>query len=98
MEKTLMDKKKKTIDTSMGDQHENAPSQNFVLRIWKIGDNSFKGYLLDPLTNMRYPLRNTSINGISGDETIQSLKGVMIESLGCWVGVWHEANEVNDPS
>jgi len=97
MEKKLMDKKRKTIDTSIRDQHKNAPSQNFVLRIWKIGENTFKGYLLDPLTNARYPFRNTSINGNYGDETIQSLQGVRIESLGCWVGLWHEANDVDHP-
>jgi len=88
-----MDKNKNAINTSTGDQHESFTSQNFVLRIWKIGENSFKGYLLDPLTNERYPLRNTSIIGTSEGENIQVLQGVMLESLGCWVGVWYETDE-----
>ncbi len=93
-----MDKNKKAINTSTGDEREYPTSQNFVLRIWKTGEKTFKGYLLDPLTNERYPLRNTSIIGTSKGETAGSLQGVMLESLGCWVGVWHDADEVNDPT
>ena len=87
-----MEKIEKFDDVNSANLHdeEEVTTQNFVLRIWKTGKNTFRGYLLDPLTNVRYTLPTSPLQSASEDEGSQAFQGVLIESLGCWIGLWQE--------
>ena len=70
---------------------EEQTSRNFVLRIWKTGEGSFKGYILDPLTDATYPLANMPQESILDGARQNATQGVLLEMLGCWIGLWSDS-------
>jgi len=63
---------------------------SYILRIWKAEKNTFKGYVLDPVTNQTYPMRNISNTPSFIDDA--QLDAVLIKPLNCWVGIWKSKN------
>lgn len=83
-----MNKIQKPNKNQPNDNQEQTTSHNFVLRIWKTDKNTFKGYILDPITNSKYPLVDISeVLTTSGSKPVTHL-GSLIETLGCWIGLW----------
>ena len=75
-------------NTGQNNEQEEKTSRNFVLRIWKTGKGTFKGYVLDPLTDETYPLTNISQETIVESAREAESQGVLLEALGCWIGLW----------
>ena len=67
---------------------ESTNHQTFVVRIWKTDKGMLKGYLIDPLTNITYPLLNR--NDLPPGEKIpdDGLIIGFIKPCDCWVGLW----------
>jgi len=59
---------------------------SYILRIWKADDGTFKGYVLNPLTNQTYPVVNITQAISSVDPPVSG--GSALEPIGCRLGVW----------
>jgi len=84
-----MDASKDTNILEPDDNHDETTYHSYILRIWKIGKDTFKGYILDPVTDQTYPLVNISQEDAVDESIITTVgKGAIIKSIGCWMGLW----------
>ena len=81
----------KKSNAGQKNEREERTSRNFVLRIWKTGKGTFKGYILDPLTHETYPLANIPQETIVEGTGQVKTQGVLLKALGCWIGLWSDS-------
>jgi hypothetical protein len=71
--------------------------QSYLLRIWKTDQDTFKGYLMDPITRKTFPLVNIPSEEQADTSSIRaSIKGIWIEPVGCWLGIWKPGDNSED--
>ena len=85
----ISDTKNKNID----DERGKTGYHSYILRIWKTDEGAFKGYVLDPLTNKTYPVVSVPREKALEPSIPGGIKGVWIEPMGCWLGVWESVEE-----
>jgi len=64
---------------------------SYILRIWKADDGTFKGYVLNPLTNQTFPVMNITESISSVDPPVSG--GATLEPIGCRLGLWDPETE-----
>ena len=70
--------------------------QTFIVRIWKTDSGDLRGYLIDPLTNITYPLipstepHHEPENKVSRPTNKKDTCSGVIDTLSYRVGIWIE--------
>lgn len=87
-----MDASQDTNILKPDDDQDETTYHSYVLRIWKTGKDTFQGYILDLVADQTYPLVNITQEDAMDEAVVSTTrKGVMIKSIGCWVGLWKSA-------
>jgi hypothetical protein len=79
------------------DDRDESGYHSYLLRIWKTDQDTFKGYLIDPITRKTYPLVNIPADLQPKTSPIKDdCKGIWIENAGCWLGIWKSRDAEGD--
>jgi len=84
-----MDASRDTNIIKPDDDQDETTYHSYILRIWKTGQDTFKGYILDPVTDQTYPLVNIPQEDAMDESVVSTAQKVAkIKSIGCWMGLW----------